>query len=64
MYQLVLVLSIIGLPHCERELGGLIVAVIVQLAGRVLVLSARGTTQIWLGNSLDRAYPAEGEFPR
>jgi len=32
MSQLVLVLSIIGLPRCERELGGLIVAVIVQLA--------------------------------
>ena len=26
------VISIIGLPRCERELGGLIVAVIVQLA--------------------------------
>ena len=32
MSQLVLVLSTIGLPHCERELGGLIVAVIVQSA--------------------------------
>ena len=32
MSQLVLVLSIIGLPRCERELGGLIVAVIVQSA--------------------------------
>ena len=35
MSQLVLVLTIltiIGLPRCERELGGLIVAVIVQLA--------------------------------
>ena len=32
MYQLVLVISIIGLPRCEWEFGGLIVAVIVQLA--------------------------------
>ena len=64
MSQLVLVLSIIGLPRCERELGGLIVAVIVQLAGRVLVLSARGTTRIRLGNSLDCADPAEGVVPR
>ena len=57
MYQLVLVLSPIGLPRCEWELGGLIVAVIVQLAGRVLVLSARGTTRIRLGSPVD-------EFPR
>ena len=64
MYQLVLVLSSIGLPRCEWELGGLIVAVIVQLAGRVLVLSARGTTRIRLGNGPDRADPAEGEFSR
>ena len=35
MSQLVLVLSIIGLPRCEWELGGLIVAAIVQLAGRI-----------------------------
>ena len=55
MYQLVLVLSSIGLPCCEWELGGLIVAVIVQSAGRVLVLSARGTTRIRLGNGPDRA---------
>ena len=32
MSQLVLVLSIIGLPRCERELGGLIAAEIVQSA--------------------------------
>jgi len=32
MSQLVLVLSAIGLPHCERELGGLIAAVIVRSA--------------------------------
>ena len=64
MSQLVLVLSIIGLPRCERELGGLIVAVIVQLAGRFLVLSARVTTRIRLGNGPDRADPAEGELPR
>ena len=64
MSQLVLVLSIIGLLHCELELGGLIVAVIVQLAGRFLVLTARVTTRIRLGNSLDCADPAEGEFPR
>ena len=63
MSQLILVLSIIGLLHCERELGGLIVAIIVQLAGRVLVLSTRGTTRIRLGNDPDRADPAEGEFP-
>ena len=64
MSQLGLVLFIIGLPRCERELGGLIIAVIVQLAGRVLVLSALGTTRIRLGNGPDRADPAEGEFPR
>ena len=58
MSQLVLVLSTIGLPRCEWELGGLIVAEIVQLTGRVLVLSAR----IRLGNGPDRADPAEGEF--
>ena len=46
MSQLILVLSIIGLPRCERELGGLIVAVIVQSAGRDLVLSAQDTTRI------------------
>ena len=62
MYQLVL--STIGLPHCEQELGGLIVAVVMELAGRVLVLSARGTTPIRLGNGPDRADPAEGEFPQ
>ena len=64
MSQLVLVLSIIGLPCCEWELGGHIVAVIVHLAGRVVVLSARGTTRRWLSNGPDRADPAEGEFPR
>ena len=32
MSQLVLVLSTIGLPRCERELGGLIVAIVVQSA--------------------------------
>ena len=32
MSQLVLGLSIIGLPRCERELGGFIVAVIMQSA--------------------------------
>ena len=64
MSQLVLVLSIIGFPRCERELGGLIVAVIVQLAGKVLVLSAWGTTRIRLGNGPNHADPAECEFPR
>ena len=32
MSQLILVLSPIGLPRCERESGGLIAAVIVQSA--------------------------------
>ena len=62
MSQLVLVLSIIGLPCCERELGGLIAAIIVQSARQDS--GTRGMAQIRLGNGPDRADPAEGEFPR
>ena len=57
MSQLVVVLSIIGLPCCEWELGGLIVAVIVQL-----VRQDSGTLRS--GYDSDRADPAKGEFPR
>ena len=64
MSQLVLVLSIIGLPRCERELGGFIVSVIVQSARQESGTLRSGYDWIRLGNGPDRADPAEDEFPR
>ena len=59
MYQLVLVLSTIGLPWCVLGIRKAVAAVIVHLDQRT-----SGYTRFKDGNDTFRSRPAEGVVPR